>query len=175
MPDKRISIGTVGAVNPARRELRVKPASAHDHQFNQLHRLWLLPQDGSAVACAVQSLHRAKDHVRIVLGPGTPRECVAQMKGAAVAISMDDVVARPDGLISVDLLEGMTVQDGDGMSLGRVTATYSSGGHDVAEVDAGDGGLFHFPLVPEAVVEVDLDRGLITVGDLTPFRVDNAD
>jgi ribosomal 30S subunit maturation factor RimM len=165
----------VGTVNPARRELRVKPASAHDHQFNQLRRLWLVPQDGSAVACAVQSLHRTKDYVRVVLGPGTPRDFVEKVKGAVVSISVDDVVPRPDGMYSVDLLEGMTVQDGDGVSLGRVCATYSSGGHDVAEVDVGDGGLFHFPLVPEAVVEVDLDRALITVGDLTPFRVDNAD
>jgi len=175
MAEHWIPIGTVNAVNPARREIRIKPEPARKDQFNQVQWLRVTLREGAGLRCRVNQTRAAGGYVIVALNPGVPRDTIAQMKGAFVEAGLDEKRSAEAGALAVEELEGLAVVDGTGAVLGTVAAIYTAGGNDVLEVEAADGSRFRFPAIPEAIEDVDLDRGRLTVGDLTPFRVDDAD
>jgi len=175
MPEDRIVIGRVGAVNVVKRELRIKPEPAYTYQFNQLKWIRLTPPGGEELRCKVTDVRETQDVYIVQLGPGTPKDLVGEMKNASATVAPEELSARSDEPPVLEELIGMTVVTTGGETLGEIADVLSAGGNDVAEVETAAGGRFMFPIVPEAVDEVDVEAGRVIVGDLTPFRVDHAD
>lgn len=175
MAEGRFRIGTVTAAHPAKREVVIAPVPAARHEFAEREWLRIAASGQPERRYKIESMQIDDDKIRAVFGPGVPRDTVAQLTGATVSIADDERRARTAEEYTLGELLGMTVVDSDDASLGAVVDAYSGGGNDVLEVEQPDGKRFLFPLIPESVSAIDFDSGIISVNDLTPFRVDHAD
>jgi ribosomal 30S subunit maturation factor RimM len=165
-----IEIGAVCSMNPARREVRLRPRPGQSRHFDGMQWLWLVLADGEELRCKVQSAETAGDEIRVFLGPGVTRDTVARMKGA-VAVAEDDGSVR--GGYKVAAWVGYEVFDAAGVPLGRIADAFETPAHGVIEVEKPGGGTFSLPVIEQVIAKVDSDRGTVTVHDITPYAVDD--
>lgn len=173
MPEEPIQIGAVLAVNPARRQLRVRPFPGRQKEFEALEWMRIRPVQGGELRCRVEALSAGGGLVRVVLKPGVTRDSVATMKGAAVVLLPEECKARqrPDALVTADLV-GLDIVDARGAVLGVVTGLIESPANDVLEIEKTQGGTMLLPAIEEVIRSVDWETGKIKVGDIAPFAVD---
>jgi len=173
MPESWIQIAVIHAVNPFRREIRVRAEPGCARQFEDLAWVRVVLQDGTALRCKVASVETGEAGIRIGLTPGVPRDTVARMKGAAVVVAKD--VRRPPAADDYDVteLQGLAVHERDGGRLGRIVDAYWTAAHGVVEIEKPGGTVILLPVVKEVIVHVDFDRGIVTVNDVAPFAVED--
>ena len=89
------------------------------------------------------------------------RDQAAELVGMDIAIRRDQLpAAGPDEFYWTDL-EGLTVQTRDGQDLGKVDHLFETGSNDVMAVKGDRQRLI--PFIPDVVLDVDLNNGMITV------------
>lgn len=169
---ERVRAGTVRSVNPARRELRVDPDPAHAHEFDGCDWLRVVPADGQELRCRVSTIRCHGDEVIVMLTPGVPRDTVALMKGAAVVLTPEECAVSPDTVWRVTDWVGWQVVGMDGASIGAVAEVFATPANAAFAVRRSDGGGVTLPAVPEVVVEIDGERGLIRVRDIERYGVE---
>ena len=174
MPNDRIDIGKVTGVNAAKRSVRIAVHAAQSHQLNQLEWIYVTSKGGQPLRCKVDDVRLNESGATITLAAGVSRDNVAKMTKATVSIEKTDAAPRPEGYFETEELIGMTLRDESGADIGTVIAAVDTPAHPVIDVETPEGTTFSMPAIPESVIEVDLDADVITVGDLTPFRVDHA-
>jgi ribosomal 30S subunit maturation factor RimM len=62
-----------------------------------------------------------------------------------------------------------------GEELGKVVQVFSTAHNAAVQVEDPAGNFFSVPLIDKVVLAMNLEKGEITVGDLAPYRVDDAD
>ncbi len=172
MPKPWIQIGAIRSVHPVRREVRVRANPGCSRSFDTITWLHLLLRDGTELRCKVESVKTGKAGIRIVLGPGVPRDNVARMKGAAVLIAEQEYIRQPDSDRDVAELCDFQVLEQDGTSLGRIVDAYATGAHGVIEVAKPGRATMVLPVIEEVIADIDFDRGTVTVKDIAPFVVE---
>lgn len=169
-----LEIGRVRSAHTARREARIDPRPGMDHEFAD--RAWLWVRHGPApVRLKVESMRPMGEGFRAVFAAGVPRELVGGLRGCAVLIPAE--AARPRGRAPwrVADLAGLAVLDGAGAPVGEVARVYETAADGAFEVRKPDGGRFLLPAIPEVVAALDLEAGTLTLGDIAPHVVDDAD
>lgn len=171
MPEAWIPIATVCSVHPAQRQVRVRPEAGCRRQFSRMTWARLVLRDGAPLRCKVEGVRLEEEIVIIALGPGVPRDTVARMKGAAVAVAPEEwVPASKNDYEVVELLQ-FEVLDRDGNRLGRIVETCETGARGVIEVEEPGGGSFLLPVIDEVVEDIDFVQRVVCVGDVAPFAV----
>lgn len=176
MPGPWYRIGAVRSVNPARRELRIQAEPAFAYQFDGIE--WVGIQAGNAapvLRCKVESARRHEDDVTLRLGAGTTRDAVATMRRAQVLLEQAARKPRPEGFWHPSELEGLKVAGINDEVLGTVREVVETRAHFIIEVAKPEGGSLMLPLVESLVETIDPDAGLIRVGDIAPYVVDDED
>lgn len=69
----------------------------------------------------------------------------------------------PEGNYYYEEIIGLPVHGEDGARIGTLRDFFSAGEKDVWEIDTGGGGEILLPVLPETLLGVDLQRGIITV------------
>jgi 16S rRNA processing protein RimM len=168
-----IEIGKVRSVNPARRELRVQPFPAHDHEFESLERIRVRKGAAPPLRCRVLSMDRTGSEIRLRLSPGVSTDRVAAMKGGTVVLAAEEQHAPPEETVPVPDLLALDVFDDTGAQLGTVTGVCEAPANDVIVIRKPDGGEILLPLVEAVVRGIDLDARRMHVGDIGPHVVEN--
>lgn len=173
MDDGFVNVGSVRSVNPARRELRVEGSKSRIADL--AGREWLHVEEaaGEILRCKVTGVSVQKGFAIVTLAAGVSRDTVAGLKGRRVVLPAGE--SRPRGAFGFDAAElvGMSIVSVDGSVIGEVVAGFDTKANGVVEVLRPEGGSLLLPVVPEAIVEVDLDGGKVIVGDITPFAVES--
>jgi 16S rRNA processing protein RimM len=94
-------------------------------------------------------------------GIGTRTDAEA-LRGAELTIDRSEVAPRPEGRHYRFELVGLEVRTAAGRPLGRVTDVFATGSNDVVVV-RGLGGEILLPGIPGVILEVDAERGTMTV------------
>lgn len=176
MPGPWFRIGAVRSVNPARRELRIKAVPTLSYQFDGIEWIGIQAGNGAPVLrCKVESVHRREDNVTVRLGAGATRDAVAAMRRAEVLLEDAARKPRPEGFWHPSELEGLKVASAEGEVLGTVREVVETRAHLVIEVAKPEGGSLMLPLVESLVETIDPDAGLIRVGDIARYVVDDED
>lgn len=175
MPDPWIRIGAVRSVNPARRELRVAAVPTQAHQFDAMEWVGLAAEDGVVLRCRVSSVKRRNNDVTIALGPGVTRDTVAAMKRFAVFMEEGARKPQPEGDWSLTDLIGLAVTGPGDTMLGTVREVIEAPANAVMEITKPDGGSVLLPVIEQVIESIDLKNGRMTVGDITPYAVDDED
>lgn len=171
-PVERVRAGVVRSVNPARRELRIGPHAAHAHEFECRDWLHVVPKDGTELRCRVKAMRRHGGEVIAVLTPGVPRDTVALLKGAEVVFSADECTAAPDAAWDVNEWLGWQVIGTDGAPIGIVAEAYATKANAAFAVQRVNGGGVTLPAIPEVVMEIDRERGVLRVTDIENYGVE---
>jgi 16S rRNA processing protein RimM len=172
---ERIEIGSVGSVNPARRELRITAVPGYGRAFVGLEWIRLVPRGGAEIRCRVASVNVTAGGTVIALAPGVLRDTVAGLKKASV-------VARPEELNEPEpeeptLLDaiGFEVVGPAGERIGILTDVFATPAHDILEIEKDDGKTVLAPAIEEVVAGVEWERERVVVNDIAPYSVQDAD
>ncbi|MCP4640491.1 MAG: hypothetical protein GY851_08665 [bacterium] len=174
MADGCTRIGTVASVNPARREARVRVVSGRAHELDAPEWIWIVVED-RPLRCRVKTSRWVGEQLNVVLASGVPRDTVARLKGAPVVVPDDERKPRVPGQYAPDELLGLDVRAEDGHAMGTVTEVMVTPAHLVIEVGDPDGRTFMLPLIDQVVVECDIDRRSLVLGEIEPYVVRDED
>jgi ribosomal 30S subunit maturation factor RimM len=130
-------------------------------------------QDGVRLRCKVDSSTPHNDIWILRLGAGVLRETVSKMRGADVVAPKSSLARASGGEWPPGVFEELEVRGPAGHE-GVVTAACRNGAQTVLEIRRPGGGTARVVLVPGLVTGVDLENGVMTVGDISPYVVDDA-
>lgn len=169
MVESDSQIGFVTAVNPARRELRVKTRNRYADRFANMTWIGLVLKDGESMQCRVESARFGDGSAIVALRPGVTRDNVARLKGAVV----NDPGGSGGPPVGADVfeLEGLRVETLDGTHVGDIDAVFETKAHGVLEINTPDDGKVSVPATDEVILTIDLEGGKVLVRDIAPFAV----
>ncbi len=173
MAEDRIGIGTVKAVNPARRELRVTVKPGHANEFEDMKWIRVVIPGEAEVRPKVKAVRRDGDVLLVELAAGTPRDLVARMQTATVVIGREEQRARVGQGPSVAEFIGMRVRTADGEILGLISGAMETPANGVIEIEMRDGRSLLAPVIDQVIVAVDWEARMVTVDNLDAHAVDS--
>ena len=142
-----IPVGRVGRPHGLDGSFVVEEASEDEERFAPGASLLV---DGEATTVADSKLAGGRTIIRL------DRDVE---RGAILAVPLVELPETADGEFYVFQLTGLTVEEEDGRTLGRVQDVAPGVANDVLELDTG----LALPLVEDCVLSVDLERGVIVV------------
>lgn len=168
-------LGTVRSVNPARRELRVDPTRRFESGAEGITKVRVTMRGGETMLCTVADVSANPGGLIVTLGAGIPRDSVARMKGGAV--ETEQARRRTAATAQMDAADwiGLDVLGAAGDRIGVVTGCIESPAHDILEIETPDGQEVLLPAIAETVESIDLDTRCVTVGDIGPYVIRDAD
>lgn len=166
MEARKVEIGSVRSVNPARRELRIQAAGGPI----PADMVWVYVADaeGRDRRCRVERVHGDT----VTLAAGVTRDTVAGMRGAAVYADVG-AEAEPDWQDLLAAWQGFDVIDETGVRLGTVVAVYATHANGAIEVAAASGESWLLPAIDRVIAAVDMERNVVTVKDIAPYTVES--
>lgn len=174
MAEHRVEIGTVTGVNPARRELRIKPARGRSADYENLAWVQAIPRDGEPpLRCRVARSRTSGETALVALAPGVPRDTVAKMKGWTLAVLETERKSHGEEDFDVSDLLNFDVIDGAGVLLGSIVSTYETKANAVLEVEKTDGGIVQLPVIEQVIARVDWKAGRVEVGNIVPYAIED--
>ena len=155
--DDWVVVGRVLGPWGIRGDVRVEPHSDSRERFSPGSRVYL---NGAETSVVSSRPHRGGLVVR--LGSVADRTAAETLKNATLTVPQDDVDPLPDGSYYYYEIIGLRVRTDDGEELGEVREVLATGGNDVYVV-RGPAGERLVPALSDVVLDVDLDRGVMTV------------
>jgi len=126
------------------------------------YRRWYLSKDGSWQPQALQEGRRQGKSIVARLDGIDDRDAAEGLIGCAIAVDRNDLPAADDGTWYWADLEGLDVVHRDGTRLGKVAYLLETGANDVLVTNGDRERLIPF-VADEVILDVDLDKGVITV------------
>ena len=155
--DDWVVVGRVLGPWGVRGDLRVEPHSDSRERFSPGSRVYL---DGAETTVLDSRPHRGGLVVRLEAVPD--RNAAEKLKGASLTVPRDQVEPLPDGSYYYFQIIGLSVRTDAGEELGEVREVLATGSNDVYVV-RGPAGERLVPALGDVVLDVDLDRGQMTV------------
>jgi ribosomal 30S subunit maturation factor RimM len=166
------TLGRVRSVNARAREVRVVVRSGDAPSIEAL--AWVRFRHGAErpLRCKVVAARRDGEVAILTLGPGVSRDVVGRLRGTQAVLAPEEVPARPEREPALEDLIDLTVCEPAGTVLGKVTEVYEGPANHAFAVQRPDGRTCVLPLIEAVVQRVDLEAGVIHVGDITAFVVE---
>lgn len=170
---KDVRMAVIGAPHGVRGELRVKSFTADPlaiGDYGPLH-------DAEGRLYEVLDVRPAKTVVVVRFKGVTTREQAEALNGVELLVARDalpDEDLEEDEFFHADLV-GLEVRDGDGKTLGKVTALQDFGGGDLLEITLGGRKGVLIPFTMAAVPVVDVAGGFVTIEPVAAGLVDTGD
>ncbi|MBU0479855.1 MAG: ribosome maturation factor RimM [Proteobacteria bacterium] len=166
-PDQKIYIqaGKISKPHGIKGELRVHPYSENPDDFSGYPEILVVSPGGEYSPYQVQS-SSAHGKVAIVKISGVDdRNGAEELSGLEIWVDRRYLPELlPDEFFWHDLV-GLDAVSESGLKLGRVKALFATGGHDVLVI-RGTGREYLVPARREFMLDVDLDRRLLTIADV---------
>lgn len=165
-----VQLGVIGAPHGIKGEVRVKTFTEDPLALGEYGPL--TTEDGTTLT--VRSVRPAKTVVVVRFKEVQDRDAAEALNGKGLFVER---AALPDNLDEEEFyhadLIGLQVQDGSGMTIGRVIGIHNFGAGDMLEIRAQQGAGFFVPFTMLAVPEIDFDNGIVTVDPELAGLVDN--
>ncbi|HOJ32457.1 MAG TPA: hypothetical protein PKY35_00045 [Candidatus Hydrogenedentes bacterium] len=169
-----VSVGRVFSVDPAHRTLRVQTYCDCEAFVKKINRLHLRLTSGEICTAKIDQVRKHKETWIIKLTSGVPRDVVADWKGAEVLVEPTNGFFNQFRAIPLENLIGFVVESSNGECLGRVSCIYRSSGQDTIEFESTYGKRILVPLLQDITFwGVDWERGIIKLGDFSPYTVEH--
>ncbi len=136
--------------------------------------------DDPAFLCEFDTLYRGKLHTPVNItkaavqknmvllkleGVDTPEQAEA-LRGTVLFMNREDVELDDDTYFIQDLIGAAVVDADDGHEYGKLTDVLQTGANDVYTVKTAEGKELLVPVIPDVVLNVDLDADRITIRPL---------
>ena len=155
-----LEIGKVVGTHGIRGEMRVEPWCDTPEFLTKFKKLYLKDEN------VVWNVQSARVHKSLVLlkvqGIDTPQNADL-MRGTILYIDRQDAKLPKNRYFIQDLLQ-MTVVDADtGMVYGLLSDVMRTGANDVYEITAEDGRKYLLPAIPDVIINVTLETGIMQI------------
>jgi 16S rRNA processing protein RimM len=172
MTERRIEVGHVRSVNPAKRQLRLIAEAGREQLVPQTDKVVFILEDGSEMRCRVKAARALSDRANeftVELAEGVNRDSVARMRNAVLAVT--SAATEEDDYAPSQLL-GLDAYDASGAKLGTVRNMYLTGANYVVEIRTASGSSLLTPVIEPAVACVDIKNRRLVLGDYEPYTVE---
>lgn len=159
-------LGRLARPHGVRGELQLVITTAFPERIADLETVYVGadPYDSdSAVPYQVAGTRRHRDHLLVRLESIATREDADLLRGKLLMVALSEAVPLEEDEYYLFQAVGARVVTTDGEDLGRVAEILETGANDVFVVRGGPRGEILLPDIDEVVLDVDVEKGLMTV------------
>ncbi|MEE0777219.1 MAG: ribosome maturation factor RimM [Bacillota bacterium] len=156
-----IHVGKIVAAHGIRGEVKVAPYTDNPCRFKKGGKLFVEKRNEylTIASCRVQG----DDILLVRFVSIEDRNEAESMKGSMLSIPKEKAAPLPAGQYYFFQLEGLTVEEENGNTIGIVSDLVEGGAHDIYRIDCGNGDYTQIPALKSIVTKIDLERGVMTV------------
>ncbi len=160
--DNLLRVGVISSTHGVKGEVKVFPTTDDSARFKQLKKV-ILDTGREQIDLEIEGVKFFKNMVILKFKGYDSIEEIEKYKGKDLLITRDLAVKLgPDENFIIDLIGLLVVKD-DGEELGTLTDVIKTGANDVYEVKMTDGREVLLPAIKECVLNVDLEKKVVTV------------
>ena len=157
-----LRIGVVTSPHGVRGEVRVYPTTDEISRFSEVGTL-LLEKEGVRSLRTIESVKQLKGMVALKLSGIDSVEEAEKIRNADLLIRRDQSSPLKEGQYFIgDLLDLLAVRE-DGTEAGTVEDVLKTGANSVLVIRKKDGKELLLPVIPDCVLSVDSDRGIMKI------------
>ncbi|MBQ4002028.1 MAG: 16S rRNA processing protein RimM [Lachnospiraceae bacterium] len=157
-----LRIGVVTSPHGVRGEVRVYPTTDEISRFSEVGTL-LLEKEGVRSLRTIESVKQLKGMVALKLSGIDSVEEAEKIRNADLLIRRDQSSPLKEGQYFIgDLLDLLAVRE-DGTEVGTVEDVLKTGANSVLVIKKKDGKELLLPVIPDCVLSVDSDEGIMTI------------
>lgn len=155
-------VGAIASTHGIRGEVKVFPTTDDSSRFKKLKQV-ILDTGKEHINLEIETVKFFKNMVILKFKGYDSIEAIEKYKGKDLLIKREQAVPlAPNENFIADLI-GLKVQLEDGSDFGILTDILQSRANDVYVVDTGNGKEVLLPSIPQCILDVDLEAGVITV------------
>ena len=151
-----LRVGVISSAHGIKGEVNVFPTTDEPEMFAQWKTLRLVEKKQSRLI-HVRGAKYFKNMVILSI------EEIADRNQAELYITRDQAAPCGENENFITDLIGLSVIDENGEELGKCTDVFQTGANDVYEIELLDGRKVLFPAIPSCILDVDLEKGIMTV------------
>ena len=160
-----LRVGVFASTHGVKGEISVFPTVDDLSRFKQLKRVYFETREGMREQ-TVESVRFHKGMALLKLAGLNDMDAVLPYKGLSLYVAREDAVPLPEGRYYIADLLGCRVLTDDSRELGVLKDVLETGANDVFLVNGMKDGKpkdYLIPHIPQCVLQVDIERSVITV------------
>lgn len=159
---EELQVGVITQTHGIRGEVKVFPTTDDVNRFQKLKEV-ILETEKERLTLTVAGVKFFKQYVILKFREYDSINDVEKYKGARLLVPREKAVKlQKDEYFVADLI-GMQVVTEDGEPFGRLKNVLETGANDVYVVETAEGREVLLPAIKECVLQVDMEKGVITV------------
>lgn len=160
-------VGKIARAHGVRGEVGMKLMTEHPEHLLNVKTFYLGPD---FTPYEVDRIRRHQEGMIILFKKIVNRQMAEELRSHLVYVHLEDAVPLEEGEYYLFQIEGIRVVTDDGEDLGRLSGLIETGANDVYVITSGGGNEILLPAIPEVILNVDVDAGVMTVHLLEGLR-----
>lgn len=157
-----LRVGVISSAHGIRGEVNVFPTTDEPEMFASWKTLQLVDKKQSRCVHVLGAKY-FKNMVILHLEEITDRNQAELLRQAELYITRDQAAPCGEHENFITDLIGLAVETEDGETIGACTDVFQTGANDVYEIELKDGRRVLFPAIRSCILNVDLEKGVMTV------------
>lgn len=160
--ENTLRVGVISSTHGVRGEVKVFPTTDDVNRFKQLKEV-ILDAGKEQKTLEIEQVKFFKNMVILKFKGYDNINDIELYKGKDLLVTRDNAISlEPNENFIVDLI-GLSVVTDEGEAFGTLTDVLVTGANDVYVVETPDGREVLFPAIPSCVLDVDLEKAVVTV------------
>lgn len=160
--ENTLRVGVISSTHGVRGEVKVFPTTDDVNRFKQLKEV-ILDTGKEPKTLEIEQVKFFKNMVILKFKGYDNINDIELYKGKDLLVTRDNAISlEPNENFIVDLI-GLSVVTDEGEAFGTLTDVLVTGANDVYVVETPDGREVLFPAIPSCVLDVDLEKAVVTV------------
>ncbi|MGN0158074.1 MAG: ribosome maturation factor RimM [Brotaphodocola sp.] len=160
--EKTLRVGVISSTHGVRGEVKVFPTTDDMNRFKKLKTV-IMDTGREQITLNVEHVKFFKNMVILKFKEFQNINEVEKYKGKDLLVTREQAVKlAPNENFIADLI-GLTVVTDQGEVFGTLKDVLQTGANDVYVIEGKDGKEYLFPAIPQCILDVNLDEGIVTV------------
>lgn len=160
--EQTLRVGVISSTHGVRGEVKVFPTTDDANRFKKLKTV-ILDTGREKMTLNVESVKFFKNMVILKFKEFNNINEIEKYKGKDLLVTREQAVKlAPNENFIVDLI-GLKVVTDQGEEFGTLKDVLQTGANDVYIIDGKDGKEYLFPAIPQCILDVNLEEGMVTV------------
>lgn len=157
-----LRVGVISSAHGIKGEVNVFPTTDEPEMFKQWKSLYLIDKKQKRIMHVLGAKY-FKNMVILSFEEITDRNQAELLRQAELYITRDQAAPCGENENFITDLIGLRVEDEVGEELGKCTDVFQTGANDVYEIELKDGRKVLFPAIRSCILNVDIEKGVMTV------------
>lgn len=160
--EQTLRVGVISSTHGVHGEVKVFPTTDDANRFKKLKTV-ILDTGREKMTLNIESVKFFKNMVILKFKEFNNINEIEKYKGKDLLINRDQAVKlAPNENFIVDLI-GLNVVTDTGEAFGTLKDVLQTGANDVYVIEANDGKEYLFPAIPQCILDVNLEEGMVKV------------